>query len=68
MPASLENSSVAIGLEKVTVFIPIPRKGNAKECSKYHTTAFISEASKVMLNILQAELQQSMNPRISNMD
>ena len=39
-------------------FIPIPKKGNAKECSKYHTIALISHASKVMLNILQARLQQ----------
>ena len=44
-----------------SVFIPIPKKGNAKECSKYHTTALISHASKVMLKILQARLQQYMN-------
>ena len=43
---------------KRSVFIPIPKKGNAKECSNYHTTAFISHASKVMLKILQARLQQ----------
>ena len=43
------------------VFIPIPKKGNAKECSDYHTTALISHASKVMLKILQARLQQSVN-------
>ena len=43
---------------KRSVFIPIPKKGNAKECSKYHTIAFISHASKVMLKILQARLQQ----------
>ena len=42
-------------------FIPIPKKGNAKECSNYHTIAFISHASKVMLEILQARLQQYMN-------
>ena len=42
-------------------FIPIPKKGNAKECSNYHTIAFISQASKVMLKILQARLQQYMN-------
>ena len=60
MPANLENSAVATGLEKV-VFIPIPKKGNAKECSNYHTVAFISHASKVMLKILQARLQQYMN-------
>ena len=55
MPANLENSAVAAGLEKV--FIPIPKKGNAKECSNYHTTALISHTSKVMLKILQARLQ-----------
>ena len=46
---------------KRSVFIPIPKKGNAKECSNYHTIAFISHASKVMLKILQARLQQYMN-------
>ena len=46
---------------KRSVFIPIPKKGNAKECSNYHTTALISHASKVMLKILQARLQQYMN-------
>ena len=58
MPENLENSAVATGLEKV---IPIPKKGNAKECSNYHTTALISQASKVMLKIFQARLQQYMN-------
>ena len=43
---------------KRSVFIPIPKKGNAKECSDYHTIALISHASKVMLKILQARLQQ----------
>ena len=43
---------------KRSVFIPFPKKGNAKECSNYHTTALISHASKVMLKILQARLQQ----------
>ena len=42
---------------KRSVFIPIPNKGNAKECSNYHTIAFISHTSKVMLKILQARLQ-----------
>ena len=42
---------------KMSVFIPIPKKGNAKECSNYHTIALISHASKVMLKILQARLQ-----------
>ena len=46
---------------KRSVFIPISKKGNAKECSNYHTTALISHASKVMLKILQARLQQYMN-------
>ena len=57
MLANLENSTEATGLEKV-VFIPIPKKGNAKECSNYHTIALISHASKVMLKILQARLLQ----------
>ena len=60
MPANLENSAVATGLER-SVFIPIPKKGNAKECSNYHAIALISHASKVMLKILQARLQQCMN-------
>ena len=60
MPANLENSAVATGLEKV-VFIPIPKKGNAKECSNYCTIAFMSHASKVMLKILQARLKQYVN-------
>src|SRR5574340_113384 len=60
MPANLENSAVATGLEK-SVFIPIPKKGNAKEGSNYHTIALISHASKVMLKILQARLQQYVN-------
>ena len=60
MPANLENSAVATGLEK-SVFIPIPKKGNAKECSNYHTIAPISHASKLMLKILQARLQQYVN-------
>ena len=46
---------------KRSVFIPIPKKGNAKECSHYHTIALISHASKVMLKILQAKLQQYVN-------
>ena len=61
MPANLENSAVATGLEKWSVFIPIPKKGNAKERWDYHTIALISHASKVMLKILQARLQQSVN-------
>ena len=46
---------------KRSVFIPIPKKGNDKECSKYHTIALISHASKVTLKILQARLQQYVN-------
>ena len=60
MSANLENLVVATGLEKV-VFIPIPKKGNAKECSNYWTIALISHTSKVMLKILQARLQYYMN-------
>ena len=46
---------------KRSVFIPIPKKGNAKECSEYHTVALISHASKIMLKVLQARLQQYVN-------
>ena len=46
---------------KQSVFIPIPKKGNARECSNYHTFAFISYASKAMLKVLQASLQQYVN-------
>ena len=46
---------------KTVVFVPMPKKGNAKGCSNYHTIALISHASKVMLKILQARLQQYMN-------
>ena len=49
---------------KTSVFIPIPKKGNAKECSNYHTIAVISHASKVMLKILQARLQQYVNSEL----
>ena len=49
---------------KGSVFIPIPKKGNAKECSNYHTTVLISHTSKVKLKILQARLQQSVNPEL----
>ena len=60
MPANLENLAVATGLEKVN-FIPIPKKGKAKEYSNYRTIALISHARKVMLKILQARLQQYVN-------
>ena len=56
IPANLENSAVATGLEKVS-FIPIPKKGNAKECSKYRTITLISHASKVMLKIQIANIR-----------
>ena len=49
---------------KRSVFIPTPKKGNAKECSNYRTIALISHASKVMLKILQARLQQYVNPEL----
>ena len=70
MPANLENSAVATGLEKVSFHSnpfhsnPIPKKGNTKECSNYHTIALISHASKVMLIILQAMLQQYVNCKL----
>jgi len=56
---------------KRSVFIPIPKKGNAKECSNYHTITLISHASKVMLKILQARLQQCLNcelPQVQEKD
>ena len=58
MPANLENSAVVTGLER-SVFIPIPKTGNAKECLNFRTIALISHASKVMLKIPQARLQQN---------
>jgi len=51
---------------KRSVFIPIPKKGNAKECSNYHTIALISHASKAVLKILQARLQQYVNCELPN--
>ena len=51
---------------KSSVFIPIPKKGNAKECSNYHTIALISHARKVTLKILQARLQQYVNCELSD--
>ena len=60
MSANLKNSTVATGLEKVS-FHSNPKKGNAKECSNYHTIALISHASKVKHKIPQARLQQYMN-------
>ena len=65
MPANLENSAVATGLEK-SVFIPIPKKGNAKESSDYCTIALISHTSKVMFKILQTRLQQYVNRELTD--
>ena len=72
MLANLESSAVATGLEKVSfhssrkrsVLILVPKKGNAKECSNYCTIVHISDASKVMLKILQARLQQYVNQEL----
>ena len=63
MPANLENSAVATGLEK-SVLILITKKSNAKECSNYHMIALILHASKVMLKILQLIHQQYMNQEL----
>ena len=60
MPANLENAAVATDWKR-SVFIPIPKKGHAKECSNYRTIALMSHTSKVMLKILQARLQQYVN-------
>ena len=60
MPANLENSAVPQDW-KMSVFIPIPKKSNAKECSNYCTIALISHINKVMLKILQVRPQQYMN-------
>ena len=60
MPANMENSAVATVLEKVSFHTNL-KKGNTKECSNYCTIALISHASKVMLKILLARLQQYVN-------
>ena len=60
MPANLENSAVATGLEKVSFH------SNPKECSNYHIIALISQTNKVTLNILQARLQQYVNRKLSD--
>ena len=67
MPANLEESAVPTGLEW-SIFISIPKKGNAKECSNYCTIALISHASKVVLKILQARLQQYVNHELSDIE
>ena len=64
MTTNSENSAVATGLEKVS-FHSNPKKGNAKECSNYRPIALISHASKVMLKILQARLQQYVNHELT---
>ena len=64
MPANLENSAVVSSSEqdqKRSFFTPIPKKGNAKECSNYHIIVFISHTSTVMFKILQARHQQYLN-------
>ena len=63
MPVNLEDSEVATGLEKIS-FHANPKKGNVKECSNYCRIALISHASKVMLKILQARLQQYVNHEV----
>ena len=65
MPANLENSAVATGLEKVS-FHSNPKERQCKECSNYCTITLISHASKVMLKILQARLQQYVNHELPN--
>ena len=65
MAANLENSAVATGLEKVS-FHSNPKERQCQECSNYHTIALISHASKVMLKILQASLQQYVNRELPN--
>ena len=65
MPANLENSAVATGLGKFS-FHSNPKKGNVKECSNYCTIALSSHASKVMLKILQARLQQYVNRELAD--
>ena len=67
MSANLENSANSVQWPqdwKRSVFIPIPKKGNVKECSNYHTIALISHSGKVMLKILQSRLQQYVNQEL----
>ena len=67
MSANLGNSAVATGLKR-SVLIPIPEKGSAKECSNYRTILLILHASKVMLKIIQARLQQYMSFQMFKLD
>ena len=62
----LKNLCFQIVVLEKTLKIPIPKKGNAKECSDYRTIALVSHASKVMLKILQARLQQYVNCELSD--
>ena len=63
MPANLDNSAASTGLER-SVFIPILKKDNAKDCSNYHRIALISHTGKVRLKILQGKLQQYVNQEL----
>ena len=65
MSANWETQQWSQGWKR-SLFISIPKKGNAKECSNYHTIALISHASKVMLKTLQARLQQYVNQKFSD--
>ena len=67
MPANLESQQWPQD-QKRSVFIPIPKKGNAKECSNYCTIVLISHISKIMLKILQARLQQYVNFQLFKLD
>ena len=63
MSANLEDSAVAIGLER-SILIPIPKKGNTKECANHRTPTLISHASKIILKILPARLQHCANQEL----
>ena len=65
MLADLENSAMATDWKRA-VFIPISKKGNAKECLNYHTTALISHTSEVMLKIFQVRLKQHVNYELTD--
>ena len=65
MPENLENLAVATGLEKAS-FHSVPKKGNARHCSSYHTIELISPPSKIMLQILQRRPQQYVNHELSD--
>ena len=65
MPENLENLAVATGLEKAS-FRSVPKKGNARHCSSYHTIELISSPSKIMLQVLQRRTQQYVNHELSD--